>query len=309
VYLKVASSRNDDLTRSRTSVLLGAQAAIVRTSTQAVTEQGPCAHASGLDRTTRHTRACAGRVHTASLAMSRVRTRLHIGWGSILLLALGVVHSPAEAGAQVQLRPRSETFWASAGVALVGAAFLDEQARTTTLSHRSGVLSSIADAGNQLGTGRNIISGLAITYVGARLLHRRAVADGVLRVAAGYAVSNAIVGVLKPVVGRHRPDSTNDAWRFHPFSAAGSSHSFPSSHAVHAFSLAAGAAIASKRPWVGALAYTEATMVAWSRVYDDQHWTSDVAASAVIGIATAATTLNWLDRRFPPHERAPGAPR
>ena len=66
-------------------------------------------------------------------------------------------------------------------------------------------------------------------------------------ISAGYAVSNAIVGVLKPVVGRHRPDSTNNAWRFDPFSAGGEWHSFPSSHAVHAFSLAAGAAIASKR--------------------------------------------------------------
>jgi membrane-associated phospholipid phosphatase len=114
--------------------------------------------------------------------------------------------------------------------------------------------------------------------------------------------------VLKPVAGRHRPDSTNDAWRFNAFSAAGSSHSFPSSHAVHAFSLAAGVAIASKRPWLGALAYTGASAVAWSRVYDDQHWTSDVTASAVIGIASAATTLDWLDRRIPTH-RAPGASR
>jgi membrane-associated phospholipid phosphatase len=56
----------------------------------------------------------------------------------------------------------------------------------------------------------------------------------------------------------------------------------------------------SRRPWLAALAYTEASIVAWSRVYDDQHWTSDVTASAVIGIATSATILDWLDRRFPP---------
>jgi len=177
---------------------------------------------------------------------------------------------------------------------------MDEHIRTASLGHQSTTLDALADAGNQLGTGRNIIGALALTYIGAWAFHRKALADGVLRVAAGYAVSNAIVGVLKPVVGRHRPDSTNDAWRFDPFSADGSWHSFPSSHAVHAFSLSAGVAMMSRRPWLQTLAYGEASVVAWSRVYDDQHWTSDVTTSAVIGIATAATTLDWLDRRFPP---------
>ena len=217
-----------------------------------------------------------------------------------LLLMLGIVHPPIEAEAQTRILPRSRTFWLTAGLALTSAALVDEHVRTASLAHQSDALGALADVGNQLGTGRNIIGALALTYVGARVLHRKPLADRVLRVAAGYAVSNGIVSVLKPVVGRHRPDSTNDAWRFDPFSSDGAWHSFSSSHAVHAFSLSAGVAMTSRRPWLAALAYTEASIVAWSRVYDDQHWTSDVTASAVIGIATAATTLDWLDRRFPP---------
>ena len=232
-----------------------------------------------------------------------------IAWGSSLLLALGIIHYPAEARAQTRILPRSPAFWATAGLAVATTALMDERIRTASLGHRSSTLDALADAGNQLGTGRNIIGALALTYVGARVLHRKPLADRVLRVAAGYAVSNAIVGVLKPVVGRHRPDSTNDAWRFDPFSSNGSWHSFPSSHSVHAFSLSAGVAMTSRQPWVQALAYTEASVVAWSRVYDDQHWTSDVTTSAVIGIATAATTLEWLDRRFPPHRHTTGASR
>ena len=233
--------------------------------------------------------------------MSLIRTYGRNSWGSILFAALCSVYSPAEARGQFEVRPTSTTFWTSAGVALLGAALMDERIRTATLAYQSSVLTSIADAGNWLGTGRNLIAGLAITYVGARLLHHRALADGTLRVAAGYAASNAIVSVLKPVVGRHRPDSTNNAWRFDPFSTDGASHSFPSSHAVHAFSLAAGATVLSRSTWVGALGYTGASVVAWSRVYDDQHWASDVTASAVIGIATASTTIHWLDKRFPRH--------
>jgi len=216
-----------------------------------------------------------------------------------LLVALALWCSPRVAASQLQLRPADARFWIAAGGAVVTAAVLDERMRHTSLAHRSGVLDDLADAGNAMGTGRNLIAGLAVTYVAARLVKRRGVADDVLRVAAGYAVSNAIVGVLKPIVGRHRPDSTNDAWRFDPLTTAGTFHSFPSSHAVHAFSLAAGAAIVSRRAWVGAAGYSAATVVAWSRIYDDQHWGSDVTASAVIGIASAATTIRWLDRRFP----------
>ena len=213
-----------------------------------------------------------------------------------LLAATIVAHT---VHAQVSIQPTSVRFWAVAGGAITAAALLDESARTFWLERHSGVARTLADAGNAMGTGRNIIVGLAATYIVARVSHHRRTADAVLRISAGYAVSNAIVGVLKPVVGRHRPDSTNDAWRFKPFSSEGEWHSFPSSHAVHAFSIAAGAAIATRRSWVAGLGYSAATVVAWSRVYDDQHWTSDVTSSAVIGMSAVATTMDWLDRRGP----------
>lgn len=214
--------------------------------------------------------------------------------------ALLVVTLGTNARAQLSLQPQQSRFWVTAGGALAVAALLDERARTFWLDRHSSFASSLADAGNFAGTGRNIIVGLAVTYLVTRVTHHRRAADAVLRIAAGYAVSNVIVGVLKPVVGRHRPDSTNDAWRFKPFSAEGEWHSFPSSHAVHAFSIAAGAAIATRRSWVSALGYTGATVVAWSRVYDDQHWSSDVTTSAIIGMSAVATTMDWLDRRWPP---------
>ncbi len=218
---------------------------------------------------------------------------------AVAVSALLVVALGTNARAQLSLQPRQGRFWGTAGGAIAAAALLDESARTFWLDRHSSFASSLADAGNFAGTGRNIIAGLAVTYIVTRITHHRRAADAVLRISAGYAVSNVIVGVLKPVVGRHRPDSTNDAWRFKPFSTEGEWHSFPSSHAVHAFSIAAGAAIATRRSWVSALGYTGATVVAWSRVYDDQHWTSDVTTSAIIGMSAVATTMDWLDRRWP----------
>lgn len=224
--------------------------------------------------------------------------RIPTFWACALAVA-GTLGAPAGVSAQFAVQPRATVFWTIAGGAVAGAALFDEQARIASLEHRSPLLDHLADAGNRLGTGKHLIAGMALTYVAARIAHRRRTADGVLRVAAGYAASNVIVSVLKPVVGRHRPDSTNDAWRFHGAASEGAWHSFPSSHAVHAFSLAAGAALVSRNDWVAGLGYTAAGVVGWSRLYDDQHWASDVTTSAALGIATAATTLRWLDRRFP----------
>ena len=223
---------------------------------------------------------------------SSVRLALH----SVAFAALASTQSGC---ARSSIRPRTARPWVIAGAALAAAAGLDESARTFSAQHRSGVARTLADAGDFAGTGRNVIAGLALTYVATRLTRHPSAARAVLRASAGYAVSNALVGVLKPAVGRHRPDSTDDAWRFRPFSSRGEWHSLPSSHAVHAFSLAAAAAIASKRSWAGALAYTGAGVVAWSRLYDDQHWASDVTTSAVIGVSATATTMNWLERRRP----------
>jgi len=238
----------------------------------------------------------------------RARAVVMIGSASIRAVAASaalLVLLGTRAGAQSGLQPEGTRFWVTAGGAIAAAALLDESARTFWLDRHSSFASSLADAGNFVGTGRNIIAGLAVTYVVARITHHRRTANAVLRISAGYAVSNVIVGVLKPVVGRHRPDSTNDAWRFKPFSTEGEWHSFPSSHAVHAFSIAAGAAIATRRSWVAALGYSAATVVAWSRVYDDQHWTSDVTTAGVIGMSAVATTMGWLDRRWP-EKREPG---
>jgi membrane-associated phospholipid phosphatase len=102
--------------------------------------------------------------------------------------------------------------------------------------------------------------------VGAALAHDR---KGLGQLAKSYASAMAVVYVLKPLVGRTRPD--------------GGSQSFPSGHAASAF---AGAAFLQQRyGWAfGAPAYLAASFVGYSRVEANRHYTSDVVASAAIGI-------------------------
>jgi membrane-associated phospholipid phosphatase len=41
------------------------------------------------------------------------------------------------------------------------------------------------------------------------------------------------------------------------------------------------------------------TLVAWDRVYEDQHWTSDVTATAALTSAISEATVKWIESRWP----------
>ena len=262
---------------------------------------------SATRRPSRAKGARGGRRWRADAATLRLALRLTLRLAAIRLLVLArplalalvlPLAVPAATDAQSRRVREDSRFWIASAGALLVAAALDERARSASLRHRSTDLDRLASAGNAMGTGRNLIAAMAASYVGARLLGRREAADDVLRVGAAYAVSNAIVGILKPMAGRHRPGvpGENDAWRFDPFSTRGEWHSLPSSHAVHAVSVAAAATMVSRNRWVGAAGYSAAALVGWSRVYDDQHWASDVAVSGIIGIAASALTLELTER-------------
>jgi membrane-associated phospholipid phosphatase len=103
-------------------------------------------------------------------------------------------------------------------------------------------------------------------------------------------------GAFKYTVGRERPSETADPHRFRPFADQNRWQSFPSGHTVVAFSLASAVSEEARTPWVTVLAYGGAAAVAWSRVYEDKHWASDVTAGALIGIVAGRGTVRLLHR-------------
>lgn len=216
-----------------------------------------------------------------------------------LLGALATVAPPGAPTAAAQRRPLVDrSAWAGAAL-VAGSVLLDRPGRDYALDHRTRELDAVARAGNAMGSGRYLIAGMAAAY-GVGWVARREWSRDVLHVAAAYTAGNVIVSVLKPAVGRQRPYVTGHPDRLRPFTASGDWHSFPSAHAIHAFTLAAAVAEEAHRPWVSAVGYGAAAVVAWSRVYQDQHWTSDVVAGGVLGAVTAKATVRWLHGRGRP---------
>ena len=98
----------------------------------------------------------------------------------------------------------------------------------------------------------------------------------------------------KFVFGRERPTGANDPDTFHFFHGTSKEQvSFPSGHATTAFTWAAVTAEEFPSPWVAVGAYGAAGIVGFSRLYQHEHWVSDVVAGAALGYFTGKAVYRW----------------
>ncbi|HEY4992325.1 MAG TPA: phosphatase PAP2 family protein, partial [Nakamurella sp.] len=137
---------------------------------------------------------------------------------------------------------------------------------------------------------------------------RRASIRGIATLGAASFVSNS---VLKPLIGRRRPDPqrTRTARRIGqlPWTS-----SFPSGHAASAAAFAAGATI--ELPIAGSALIPLAAAVAYSRVHVGVHYRSDVWAGVAVGLTLAVVgRALWPVKPWAPalmaSGTAPGLPR
>ncbi|HEV7572355.1 MAG TPA: phosphatase PAP2 family protein [Thermoanaerobaculia bacterium] len=150
--------------------------------------------------------------------------------------------------------------------------------------------SNVEDAvriANRFGGGMNPAMVIFFFLVaGVVYRNRRWIAYGVAMALAG-AAAGVSVQIVKYTIGRTRPE----LWLgpFHHARAAATS--FPSGHTVGAFALAGVLMLASPSRTMRIIAFLLALSVAVSRVMAFRHWTSDVLASAAIGMILAAVAV------------------
>jgi membrane-associated phospholipid phosphatase len=96
---------------------------------------------------------------------------------------------------------------------------------------------------------------------------------------------NAAVEALKLTVNRVRPDGEQRR----------SNSSFPSSHAANAAALAL--VLGARWRWLAPPLWLLAATVAFSRMYLNRHFLSDVLCGVAIGVGVGWWTLRWLRSR------------
>jgi membrane-associated phospholipid phosphatase len=173
----------------------------------------------------------------------------------------------------------------------------DEALANPYIRHASHAISFLG------GSAPMIIGGAA--YLAGRHWHMPGVTDVALHTTEAMVTATAVSSVLKVTVGRSRPfmsnDGDSDEFRL---SRSSNFQSFPSGHTTAAFALAAALTSESDTWWphhhrlVGTALYGAATLVGLSRIYDDKHWASDVAAGAAIGTFSGLTIVRFNHLRL-----------
>ena len=194
------------------------------------------------------------------------------------------------------IQPHRVRWWEAAALAGGVGALLADDSRVLNevREHPTSGAADLAGVFRQAGDFK-VYTAVTLGTLGTGLLARD---PGITRTGAQLAASGALAaasfGLLKMAAGRTRPDGGQGAYDFHPFAGRGS---FPSGHSAMAFALATTLGDASHSTWVTAGLYLFATGTAWSRVYDQRHWPSDVLLGAALGV-TSAKLVNGRWRLF-----------
>ena len=96
-------------------------------------------------------------------------------------------------------------------------------------------------------------------------------------------LADASTFVIKEAVGRGRPNATSSKGDFNSFGFINDYDSFPSMHTSSSFALASVLAATSETFAMKTAYYSAATFVAFSRLYQNKHWASDVLFGAALG--------------------------
>jgi membrane-associated phospholipid phosphatase len=107
----------------------------------------------------------------------------------------------------------------------------------------------------------------------------------------------AIVLAMKSIIGRARPHDNEGRATYHPFTLIGDDyHSLPGGHSATTFIISTVLSRNVHPTWLKVLVYVPAVITAFSRIYQDWHWTSDDLLGAAIGYFVADWVVDLHER-------------
>lgn len=119
---------------------------------------------------------------------------------------------------------------------------------------------------------------------------------GVLLVASSTA-SGIMLAIGKTVIGRARPTTGEGKQSFRFFSTDREYNSFPSGHSLFAFTTAYAIGKQFDNPYVKAGIYGLGLVWPVSRLWEGEHWLTDVTLSIALGVAVVESIDNFLNTR------------
>lgn len=193
--------------------------------------------------------------------------------------------------------------WANFGYLTGGTLLLfsiDDELNEWKNGYNEDIPDLVMDYGHEYGSPENnyMLTG-GVYLAGLFTKNEKLRRTGVLLISSATA-GGFIQQVSKRIIGRARPKSGAGSATFDPFhlDRVFDYDSFPSGHAMLAFSNAYAIAKQFKSPWVKAGLYTVGMIPGLVRVMDDFHWVSDIAFSTVLSIFIVESIDKYLDSKY-----------
>lgn len=225
--------------------------------------------------------------------------------GQLMLLTLAASTLRAQSTPAPSLFTRSDAFW-SAGFLAGAFALSTADVRISRwwvnpANHNSG-RDKLARGFAKIQEGTLTVGNLAIWGIG-RLTRSPAMADIGFHAAEAVVIGSVTDQLIRGPLGRSRPFVTDysDQYDFHPFKGFRDFNyrAFPSIHTTSAFAVATVYTLETKRRapgalWiVGPIAYAIAAGPGIARMYNGQHWASDVLMGAFTGTLAGAKVVRY----------------
>jgi membrane-associated phospholipid phosphatase len=170
----------------------------------------------------------------------------------------------------------------------------DKGVKSFAQNHQSTVASKFAIVGNDLGNPLYTLPPVGAFYLYGYLADDNKAKRASLLAVESFAISGAMTTGLKMIAERHRPNTGDSPTTWDGPSFSLKNVSFSSGHTASAFSIATVFADQYKdNAFIPPIAYGLATLTGLSRIYSNEHWSSDVFFGAALGYFVSKAVLRF----------------
>jgi len=169
----------------------------------------------------------------------------------------------------------------------------DRDIRSKVRGVKSNGLGRAADVGSFIGNPYIQLGSAAVVYGAGALTDSPRVQRVGAELGEALILTDAAGFVLKTAIGRGRPGTGDDRSSYRPFGFKSDYDSLPSMHTASSFAVAHVMAsetesFSGKCAW-----YVAATFVGFSRLYQEEHWASDIIIGAALGELAGRAVTNY----------------
>ena len=165
--------------------------------------------------------------------------------------------------------------------------YFDTDIKNFAQSNQNETITDIAKAYEHLGVGASSAIITASTGVAALITKNKRLEKTTILLIGGHLINDFVTTQFKITFQRHRPNTGDQYNTFDWRGGPKTNLSFFSAHTSQIFTTATAFATGfNNTKWVPIVAYSLAGLVGLCRIYNNEHWASDVLAGAACGFAS-----------------------